>query len=237
MCVALEFDLTQADSDDNVRNRNRFGSVEVSDEETASREEVLDEETASMAGDERGSEVGARDSVRSEHDEGSEVSVDEEREPPTAPDPEVIGTRGLSPAIRAAIAELDGIDFSMEFSRRAVVMESVPHFLRGPYRSAMKLAMEEATQLNPIRQERGWRLFLLLPRLLLYRPPRGGNIHKSKLAERFQAFAEGQWSSLLRQSRQYAEEASKAQHRKRRRQSTTRFGQTGNSRRGLGPVG
>ena len=49
-------------------------------------------------------------------------------------------------------------------------------------------------------------------------PPRGGNIHKSKLAERFQAFAEGQWSSLLRQSRQYAEEASTAQHRKRRRQ-------------------
>ena len=160
VCDALEFGLTQADSDDNVRNRNRFGSVEVSDEETAS-----------MAGDERGSEVGERDSVRSEHDEGSEVSVDEEREPPTAPDPEVISTRGLSPAIRAVMAELDGIDLSMEFSRRAVVMKSVPHFLRGPCRSAMKLAMEEATQPNPVRSERGWCLFFLLPRLLLYRPP------------------------------------------------------------------
>ena len=118
VCDALEFDLTQADSDDPVRIRNRFGSVEVSDEETAS-----------MAGDERGSEVGERDSVPSDHDEGSEVSVDEEREPPTAPDPEVISTRGLSPAIRAAMAELDGIDLSMEFSKRAVVMKSVPHFL------------------------------------------------------------------------------------------------------------
>ena len=87
-----------------------------------------------MVGDERGSEVGERDSVRSEHDEGSEVSVDEEREPPTA-HPEVISTRGLSPAIRAAMEELDGIDLSMEFSRKAVVMKSVPHFLRGPYRS------------------------------------------------------------------------------------------------------
>ena len=44
-----------------------------------------------------------------------------------------------------------------------------------------------------------------------------GNIHKNKLAERFQAFAEGQWSSLLRQSREYAEEASVVQHRKRSR--------------------
>ena len=33
------------------------------------------------------------------HDKGSEVSVDEE--PPTAPDPEVVTTRGLTPAIRA----------------------------------------------------------------------------------------------------------------------------------------
>ena len=33
-------------------------------------------------------------------------------------------------------------------------MKSVPHFLRGPYRSAMRLAMEEATQPNPVRSER-----------------------------------------------------------------------------------
>ena len=98
-------------------------------------------------------------------------------------------------------------------------MKSVPHFLRVPYRSAMRLAMEEATQSNPVRSERGWRLFLLLPRLLLFRPPRGGNIHKNKLGERFQAFAEGQWSHLLSQSRQCAEDASVAMHRKRRRHS------------------
>ena len=48
-------------------------------------------------------------------------------------------------------------------------------------------------------------------------PSRRGNIHKNKLAERFQASAEGQWSSLFRHCRQYAEEASVAQHRQRRR--------------------
>ena len=51
------------------------------------------------------------------HDEGSEVSVDEEPEPPTAPDPEVVTTRGLTPAIRAALMELDGVDLAHEFSR------------------------------------------------------------------------------------------------------------------------
>ena len=56
----------------------------------------------------------------------------------------------------------------------------------------------------------------LLPRLLLFRPARGGNIHKGKLAQRFQDFSEGTWSELLRVSTQSAEDASKAQSRKRR---------------------
>ena len=67
----------------------------------------------------------------------------------------------------------------------ASVMKTVPHFLRGPFRSAMRLALEEANEFNDNRRERGWKLFMLLPRLLLFRPPRGGNIHKSKLAQRF----------------------------------------------------
>ena len=35
--------------------------------------------------------------------------------------------------------------------------------------------MEEACQRDPVRCERGWKLFMLLPRMLLHRPPRGGN--------------------------------------------------------------
>ena len=74
------------------------------------------------------------------HDEGSEVSVDEEPEPPTAPDPEVVTTRGLTPAIRAALTELDGVDLPHEFTRRAAIMKTVPHFLRGPFRNALRVA-------------------------------------------------------------------------------------------------
>ena len=42
-----------------------------------------------------------------------------------------------------------------------------------------------------IRQERGWKLMLLLPRMLLHRPPGGGLIAKDKLHQRFQSFVRG----------------------------------------------
>ena len=96
-------------------------------------------------------------------------------------------------------------------------MKTVPHFLRSPFRNALRVAMDEALEVNQLRSERGWKLFMLLPRLLLFRPPRGGNVHKSKLAGRFQEFTEGRWMHLLRSSRQCAEDASRAQCRKRRR--------------------
>ena len=75
--------------------------------------------------------------------------------------------------------------------------------------------MDEAFEVNQLRSERGWKLFMLLPRLLLFRPPRGGNVHKSKFVGRFQEFTEGRWMHLLRSSRQCAEDASRAQCRKR----------------------
>ena len=101
-----------------------------------------------LADEDEPMDVADHDGADVVHDEGSEVSVDEKPEPPTAPDPEVVTTSGLTPAIRAALTELDGVDFPHEFVRRAAIMKSVPHFLRGPYRGAMRLAMAEA---NPAK--------------------------------------------------------------------------------------
>ena len=47
-------------------------------------------------------------------------------------------------------------------------MKTVPRFLRGPFRNALRVAMGEAVRPKAVRQERGWKLFLLLPRLLLH---------------------------------------------------------------------
>ena len=81
-----------------------------------------------------------------------------------------------APAVRAALVWLDEVDLDAEFV-------TVPQFLRGPHRSAMRLAMEEAVRENDHRRERGWKLFLLLPSLLLFRPRRSRNDHKGKLSE------------------------------------------------------
>ena len=58
---------------------------------------------------------------------------------------------------------------------------------------------------------------LLLPRLLLHRPPRGGLIPKDQLQERFSDFAAGRFAHLLEQSRRCAEQAAVASRPRRRR--------------------
>ena len=65
------------------------------------------------------------------------------------------------------------------FRQSAAVMKSVPRFLHGPFRNALKLAMEEVlVSGDPLRQERGWKVLMLLPRMLLPRPPGGGHISR-----------------------------------------------------------
>ena len=103
------------------------------------------------------------------------------------------------------------------FSRKAVVMKTIPKFLRGFYRNAMRVGMEEAFHPFEARRTKGWKLFLLLSRMLLHRPPRGGNIPKSKLAQRFDDFSGGSWARLLEASGHCDEHTTIAQHRKRRR--------------------
>ena len=45
---------------------------------------------------------------------------------------------------------LDAVDFGTVFARKAVVMKSVLHFLRGAYRGAMRIAMEGRHQIHVV---------------------------------------------------------------------------------------
>ena len=96
---------------------------------------------------------------------------------------------------RAALQVLDEVELEAEFITRACVMKFLLVFLRGKYRSAMRFALQEAQRAREQRDEvgstRAWKLFLLLPRLLLHKPPRGGLIPKCQLQERFADFAAG----------------------------------------------
>ena len=140
-----------------------------------------------------------------------------------APDVEVVETFDvpvviqLSPVLREVLRRLDRINLETIFSKRAVVVKTVPHFLKGPRRSAMHIAMTDATCDEHVRRSRGWKLFLLLPRMLLSRKPRGGSISREALQTRFCQFAEGQWEFLIQFARDVSEVASDAMVRRRRR--------------------
>ena len=51
--------------------------------------------------------------------------------------------RGIPAGVRDALRWLDGVDLNVVFQRRANVIKSVPHFLKGPFRNAMKVLIEE----------------------------------------------------------------------------------------------
>ena len=102
---------------------------------------------------------------------------------------------------RRGFAQLDEVDLPDLFTCRASVMQTVPRFLWGSFRAALKVALEEILEgyqsRSVVRQERGWKLFLLLPRMLLHRSRRGGFLSRDKLVARFDKFAAGQWNSLV----------------------------------------
>ena len=116
-------------------------------------------------------------------------------------------------------ASLDIVNVQDVFSRRICVMKAPPAFFRGAYRSAMRVALQEIVSGmeldNPTQITRGWKLFTLLPRLLLTKPPRGGKVPKNKLLERVQKCASGELLDLLRLSLVFSKAASQLRSRRR----------------------
>ena len=106
--------------------------------------------------------------------------------------------------VSLGMSSLDEVQLDTIFERRAHVMRSIPHLLKGPYRAAVRLALREATvgrtTGDMLRLTRAWKLFLLLPRMWLSRPPRGGLVPKGRLLERVSLFHNGHWSELVERS-------------------------------------
>ena len=104
----------------------------------------------------------------------------------------------------------------MLFETRAHVLKTVPHFLKGPYRTAMRIALTEASCGDELRRVTGRKLCLILPRVLLSLKPRGGLIIREQLTSRFSLFSQGWCTELIRASEQDAEDASTARCRRLR---------------------
>ena len=102
----------------------------------------------------------------------------------------------------------------MFFARGAVVMSSIPKCFRGAYVAAVRVSIHEIldgkASGNMEREVCGWKWFFLLPRLLLFRPLRGGLVSKWKLQERMALFNAGDWAQLLLESNSIAEARTQA---------------------------
>ena len=120
-----------------------------------------------------------------------------------------------------AFTTLDPVDLKEVFKCRANVIRVVPHVVRGAFRLAIRAALEEVIagheMHSEVRMGRGWKLLMLLPRMLLNRPRRGGHIPRRQLENRFRRFQEGEWIQLLSEGQECAAQAHRPSVRRRRR--------------------
>ena len=130
------------------------------------------------------------------------------RVPETVVVEDVLEDVEVTKATQAAFLSLDSVDLTVMFKTRANVMRSPPKFLRGAYKSAIRVALHEweagEVVQSEARKSKAWKLFVLLPRMLLFKPPRGGLVAKSKMVERFKFFSDRRWEDLLLLSRDSA---------------------------------
>ena len=126
--------------------------------------------------------------------------------------------------ITMGLQSLDEVDLKEVFKKRSMVMKNVPPFLRGCFRGAMRLVCKTVNhgrrESNVQMETRGWKLFLLLPRMLVFRPPRGGLVPRQRLVERVNKFISGEWRSLVEGSLMVAASGEASSRRRRRRQQS-----------------
>ena len=97
--------------------------------------------------------------------------------------------------------QLDSVNLSEVFLQRIPMLKSCPRFLRGRLRFSFGVALRERcrAKLNrdPVAELRAWKLFGLVPIVLLHRPKHGGTVGRDELAQRADDFSVGRWADLI----------------------------------------
>ena len=86
-------------------------------------------------------------------------------------DPVVPAITAHLESFTASFEWLASVDMEFLFTQQACLMKSIPGFMKGAYRSAIRIALTEIdegrTQNAILRTSRGWKLFLLIPKVTL----------------------------------------------------------------------
>ena len=124
--------------------------------------------------------------------------------------------------ISEGVESMDQVVLGDILKIRGSVMKSVPKFTRGPFMMACRVAFDHhaisLARRDTLGQVRAWKLFLMLPRMLLGRPPRGGQVPKKKLHDRFAAFSRGERAQLVEASLELSHLKAQSATRRRRRE-------------------
>ena len=103
---------------------------------------------------------------------------------------------------------------------RGKLMKSVPKFMQGVHRCAMRHALDVVivgeSQGDVLAKTTAWKLFPLIPRMFLFRHSRGGQVSKKVLMARVDIFNSGRWDELVEMSVTSSLDAARAQARRRR---------------------
>ena len=228
---ALEFDLTMGDSDTAsvAGGSERPFTVPDPSGEQLDDHDRIPRRRLSIVGVPQSTHVfqtsvqnddADNDDEERERDGASECEEQEETVPYALVEDPVHAVHARN--ISVGLQSLDEVDLKEVFMMRPIVMKSAPPFMRSCLKNVMRLACKTIVQgrmVNNVELEtQGWKLFLLFPRMLLFRPPRGGLVPRERLIERVNKFRAGEWSSLVEESLVVAASGHVSSRRRRRRQ-------------------
>ena len=109
---------------------------------------------------------------------------------------------------------LQALDLEAELRNRVYTFQSAPRQLRRLLRNAFRVGLEHIRDAPTQAQaSTGWKLFLLAPRMLLYRAPGAGQVPPEELRRREKVFLAGQWLDLLREAASAAQQPPRTQGR------------------------
>ena len=119
-------------------------------------------------------------------------------------DAKATGTKQLRLRYRASLANLDPFTAEEILARPCCLFRVPPQFCKGVLRKSLHLVLDlirssarAPGDVSGPDSVRAWKLWFLLPRMLLHRPPGGARVQKAVLLARFQAFLRGDWIPLL----------------------------------------
>ena len=101
---------------------------------------------------------------------------------------------------------LDTIDCKELFLKKISMLKSCPSFLRGKLRECFSFALRQRgkTAGDDQAELRGWKLFAVIPVVLLHKTHGIGSVGRDEFAHRVEDFTSGRWTQLMAQAKQHS---------------------------------